>query len=142
MNNYGKLFMIVGIIIIIIIGIFFFLHKEAQNNNLQTVNTNLLQIQAKIKVLKDKSEIEKNKALLIGETPGENVLKDLNITPSDNIKILTQDNLNAMGLGNLQEDKRYIVDYESKEVYDTEGYKDKKGNIYHKLSDISNVIEE
>lgn len=142
MKSYKKLIITLIMIILVIVGLFYFGRKELQTNDLTNLNTNLLQIQAKVKGLADKAAVEKNEAVLVGNEPSEEILKKFGLTPSNKIRILTQEQLGEMGLPKIEGDQKYLVDYGTSEVYYLDGYQDNQGNTYYKLSDITNVVIE
>ena len=142
MKSYKKLIVTLIMIILVIVGLFYFGRKELQTNDLTNLNTNLLQIQAKVKGLADKAAVEKNEAVLVGNEPSEEILKKFGLTTSNKIRILTQEQLGEMGLPKIEGDQKYLVDYGTSEVYYLDGYQDNQGNTYYKLSDITNVVIE
>lgn len=142
MKSYKKLIVTLIMIILVIVGLFYFGRKELQTNDLTNLNTNLLQIQAKVKGLADKAAVEKNEAVLVGNEPSGEILKKFGLTPSNKIRILTQEQLGEMGLPKIEGDQKYLVDYGTSEVYYLDGYQDNQGNTYYKLSDITNVVIE
>lgn len=141
MKKHIKLILTLVLIIIIAIIAIFIVIKQYKSNDLKNLSTNLLQIQAKTKNIKEKSIIENNNNLLIGQTVPEDFIKKLQIENTENIRLLTREDLNMLGLSNIDEDKAYIVDYNSGEVYYIKGYVTKEGETYYNLSDINNIVE-
>ena len=56
MKSYKKLIVTLIMIILVIVGLFYFGRKELQTNDLTNLNTNLLQIQAKVKGMTNKEQ--------------------------------------------------------------------------------------
>lgn len=142
MKSYKKLIVTLMIIILVIVGLVYFGRREFKTNSLTNLNTNLLQIQAKVKGLADKAAVEKNESVLVGNEPSEETLKQFGLTPSNKIRILTQAQLDEIGLPKIKGDQKYLVDYGTTEVYYLDGYQDNQGNTYYKLSEITNVVIE
>ena len=133
-------FVIMLIIIVLIVGIIgYIVIREYKDNDLKNISTNLLQIQAKTKNIKEKTIVEKNENLFIGESVPEDLLNKFNLENKNEIRLLTLEDLNMLGLYNIEEDRKYIVDYNSGEIYYIDGYKTKEGEVYYKLSDINNI---
>lgn len=142
MRKHVKLIiMIIAIILLTSIGIYIGINQY-KSNDLKNLSTNLLQIQAKTKNIKEKSIVENNENLLIGQTVSEDLIEKFNLENTDKIRILTQDDLNMLGLSNIKEDRKYIVNYNNGEVYYIDGYVTKEGEIYYNLSDINNISEQ
>lgn len=139
--------MIAVLIIIIlfiglIIGVWYFATSLVKAKGLEDLKTDLLKVQAKVKVQAEEYTGKKEENALLGEELPEDILNKLKIEPNEKIKVLTQEDLNQMGLAEIEGDKQYVVDYDNQEVYWTEGYEAKDGNIYYKLSDIQGLTEK
>lgn len=132
------LIMIIAIITIVTLAICLCIN-QFKDNDLKNISTNLLQIQAKAKNIKEKTIVENNENLLIGQEVPEDLLKKFNLEYSKKIKILTLEDLNMLGLSNINEDRKYIVNYESGEVYYIDGFKNEEGETYYKLSDMNTI---
>lgn len=133
-----KLIFIILIVVIIGIGLIFFIKYTYKNQSLQTLSTEMLQIQAKIKILNERNKVNNTKEY-IGEEATDEELKKVNIENSEKVKILTLDNLKKLELPEIQKDKKFIVNYENEEVYYIDGYKTKEGDILYSLKDINNL---
>ena len=133
--------LVITIIVILILAgtLFYSGNSIIKSANLQTISTNLLLIQAKAKTLSEKASFENDVSQLLGSTPNNEILEKLNLVNNDKIKILSQNDLNSMGLQKIIGNNKYIVNYEDDEIYYVDGYKDSKGNIYYKLSEITNI---
>lgn len=114
--------------------------------NLQTLNTNMLLIQAKVKTLEENSNFNKNENLLkgtkIGEITDNQLINQLKaegvIDLTVNYYLLSQEDLNAMGLEKIKIESGYLVDYENAEIIYLEGFK-VKGMRYYKLSQLKEL---
>lgn len=133
-----KLFFIILIIVLISVGVFFYLKNSFKNQSLQTLSTEMLQIQAKIKIINERNKVN-NTEEYIGEEATEEEIQKINIETGNKVKILTLDNLNELELPEIQEDKKFIINYESEEVYYIDGYETEDGNIIYSLTDINNL---
>lgn len=133
--------LVITIIVILILAgtLFYSGNSIIKSANLQTISTNLLLIQAKAKTLSEKANFENDASQLLGSTPNNEILEKLDLVNSDKIRILSQNDLNSMGLQKIIGNNKYIVNYEDDEIYYVDGYKDSKGNIYYKLSEITNI---
>lgn len=133
-----KLIFIISIVVIIGIGSIFFIKYTYKNQSLQTLSTEMLQIQAKIKIVNERNKVNNTKEYIGEEVTNEEVQK-VNIENGEEIKILTLDNLEKLELPEIQKDKKFIVNYENEEVYYIDGYETKEGNILYSLTDINNL---
>ena len=128
------------IVIFLIIGLATYIGmKGYKDKDLKDVSTNLLQIQAKVKNIKEKTIVEENNNLLIGEAVPQDLLQKFNLENINEIRLLTLDDLEMLGLSNIDEDKKYIVNYNSGEVYYIDGFKTKEGEIYYSLSEMNAI---
>ncbi len=132
------LIMIIAIITIVALAIYLCINQY-KDNDLKNISTNLLQIQAKAKNIKEKTIVENNEHLLIGQEVPEDLLKKFNLEYSEEIRILTLEDLNMLGLSNINEDRKYMVNYESGEVYYIDGFKNEEGETYYKLSEMNTI---
>ena len=103
----------------------------------QSINTNMLLIQAKARTIADK--VDFGEGVIIGnEITDETIKTKLNIQEGQKVYELTQDQLYEMGV-DVSGNNEYAVDYDNDEVYYIEGLEDKDGNIFYSLTDISNL---
>lgn len=111
---------------------------------LQTINTDLLLIQAKVKTLEEKANFEGKPELLVGVNINTNtqLLNSVGITTVQETdkfySISNEEDLNKLGVS-VNTNSEYIVNYTDGEVYYVEGYKHTDGKKYYKLSEISNL---
>ena len=132
---------VISIIVAIAIAIYFSIN-EYKDNDLKNLSTNLLQIQAKTKNIKEKTIVEKNENLYIGQPVTDELIEQFSLNTENEIRLLTKEDLSMLGLQNIKEDKKYIVDYNDGEIYYIDGYKTSEGEIYYKLSDINKILED
>ena len=130
---------VISIIAVISIAVYFSIN-EYKDNDLKNISTNLLQIQAKTKNIKEKTIVEKNENLYIGQSITDELIEKFSLNTENEIRLLTKEDLNMLGLQNIKEDKKYIVDYDDGEVYYIDGYKNSEGEIFYKLSDINKIL--
>ncbi len=133
-----KLILIVLVVIIIGIVAFFYFRNSLDEQSLQTLSTEMLQIQAKIKIINERNKVN-NTEEYIGEEATEEETQKINIENNEKVKILTLDNLKELELTEIQEDKKFIVNYENEEVYYIDGYETDSGNLIYSLTDINNL---
>lgn len=144
-NGIGMvaLFVVIIIIIAIIAVAVYIGHSAVRAKDLEDLKTDLLRVQAKVKVKAEEYHGKKEENALVGEEPSEEILNKVGIAEmTDKVKVLSQEDLDQMGLADMEADKQYVVDYEDQEIYWVNGYKTKEGNVYYKLSEIENLSEE
>lgn len=139
MKRHIKLIITIIVIVILIVVAVIIGTKQYKNNDFKNLSTNLLQIQAKAKNIKEKCVVENNENLLIGQEVPNDITENLKIENTNKIRLLTLEDLNMLGLSNIKEDRKYIVDYESGEVYYIDGFKTEEGEVYYNLSGINNI---
>ena len=146
-EEYGistiKLIFTVLILAIIISGIVFIVKGLWQHSNVKDVETDLLYIKAKCKIIHDKNIIDENEKLL-GESLTEYVEnEEVNkiISQSDKWYKLGQQDLQAMGLEDLKHEDGYLVNYEEQDIIYAKGIERYK-QTYYKLSDLEKAEEE
>lgn len=138
-----KLIFTMIIIIAVIVGGIILVKKFLNENTKKDIETDLLYIQAKCKVIYDKHIINEEEQL-IGEKIEEyieneeinNILKE---TDKEWYK-LNQDDLDRIGAGYLKEENGYIINYDTDEIIYAAGI-EKNDHIFYKLSDILNEEE-
>ena len=145
--RFLKFAIIIGIIIGITIPIARHGFKMLDEKKYTDLQTDLLLIQAKVKVIKGKSDVNGNKDNYLGQKVSEsnneqikNLLRDLNITEENYEKyfILNSKDFETMGIAHELRNKGdalFIVNYDDNEVIYTKGIK-VDGNTKYKLSDI------
>jgi Tfp pilus assembly protein PilE len=117
--------------------------------SLQNINTNMMLIQAKTKTIEEQakfnkdtsnyrgmkiSEVEDNE--LIDKLVSNNVIDDV-----DNYYLLTQTDLNAMGLEKIDIEDGYVVNYDTNEVIYVKGF-EANNQTYYKLSEMKDIEVE
>ena len=123
-----------------------FLNKEYNQEEFETIKTDMLLIQGQTEVLSQKVEIEDDDAEYIGtklkdKEIDENIqnLIDKKIVDLDsddsNYYCLDNSNLEELGL-NIKTDNYFIVDYKKNDVIYIEGVENSEGNTVYKLSDM------
>ncbi len=145
--TYVKIILVILIIIAVIYGIGVVAFREYNNEEYETVKTNLLLIQAQTEVIAQQVEIEEEGAEYIGTAIAENKddekiqnLVNINVinleSEDSNYYCIDNNDLEELGLENIQIEDYYIVDYQQKDVIFVDGIEDKDGNIVYKLSDM------
>lgn len=107
----------------------------------QSINTNLLLIQAKAKTIKEKKEFKEIENY-IGTLADEQIKTKIGVSSETNIYVLSQTELDEIGL-DVSGNNKYAVDYDSEniEIYYIDGVKDKENNrMCYSLTDISQLI--
>lgn len=118
--------------------------------NLETVSTDLLLVQAKAKVIAEKSNFNDDESLLKGQKLSEVIgntlideLKTKGIISEteekyDNYYVWDKQTVEEveMGITNMKDTEFFIVNYETEEVIYPQGYVYTDGNTYYKLSEI------
>ena len=149
-KSHLKLIVYFFIVIIILFIFAYYIKENLEIEKLNTIETNLLLVQAKINNIKESSQINKDKNVLIGKKVTEfeesniiNYLLEKSIITQDECDkyyVLDENTLYENGLGDaIINDNIYIlVNYESGEIVLSKPYIYKK-NEYYKLSDIKQI---
>lgn len=123
--------------------------------NLQSINTNMLQIQIKVKSIEEKVEFNNDDGEeYVGEKLSDDeateliakvnstyvVIDDYDAETDKYYKLKNEDLVN-LGLQAIQEDEdyTYVVNYRSNEVIYTKGFKANDQKIHYALSDMVNL---
>lgn len=153
MNKSQKGITIVSLIITIIIlliigGVTVYIGTSViKQATLQTVNTNMMLIQAKTKTIAEQAKFNGNqdnyKGTVLSEVSGnkkiDKLLQTGIIEDTSKYYLLSKDDLVSMGLEKIEIEDGYIVNYETEEVIYVKGYEN-EGVTYHKLNDMKNVV--
>jgi len=153
---------LIGVILIIciLIVVGFFGYKAIKSfidtNEQEDIKTNMISIQSKIKIIKDKHKVSEENNLL-----GVKLAENTNFNIGDQFKamleqrqkettdyyILTQEDLNSLKLQNIQINNYefYVVDYDTCEVFysagEKWGYSLEKLNPEEEIKDAENKLE-
>lgn len=134
-----KLILIVLVIVILVIGAVFYIKNNLHEQELQSLSTTMLQIQAKAKVINERNKVN-NTSDYIGKEIPEDDLKKLNIEDNGKIRILSKEDLEELEVTEIKQEKDFVINYETEEVYYLAGYKTDDNNIVYSLTDISNLV--
>ena len=141
---------IVLVIAIIAVGLYWgikALNKGYNNEEYETVKTNMLLIQGKTEVIAQKVEIEEEGAEYIGtkiqdkqdDAKIQNLVNNnvINLKSEDNnYYCIDNSNLEELGLSEINIDDYYIVDYKKNDVIYVDGIQDESGKVLYKLSEM------
>ena len=133
-----KLILIILLIIAVVIIASFFIKNSLKEQELQSLSTIMLQIQAKAKVINERNKVN-NTNDYVGTDIPESDLEKLNIENNGKIKVLNEQNLKDLEINDIEDDKDFAVNYETEEVYYLEGYKTNDNRIIYSLTDINNL---
>ena len=141
--------LVITIIILLIIGgtTVYIGTSVIKQATLQTVNTNMMLIQAKTKTIAEQAKFNNNKdnykGTVLSDVSGnkkiDKLLETGIIEDTSKYYLLSQDDLVSMGLEKIDIEDGYIVNYETEEVIYVKGYEN-EGVTYHKLNDMKNVV--
>lgn len=115
---------------------------------LQTINTNMMLIQAKTKTLAEQAKFNNDTSnykgtVLSSVTVNDKIDKVIDSGAIDDINkfyLLSQSDLESMGLEKIEIDDGYIVNYETEEVIYVRGF-ERDGSTYYKLSELKTVVK-
>ena len=144
------------VIIIIITGVSLNIGGQLFSNvNLKTLDTNMLLIQAKVKVISEKNNFDENTPLKGSKVADITNDEDINKLKNEGVidesdanyqsyYLWNQDILNEEGLDSikLKDNEKYIVNYKTEEIIYFPGYKHTDDKTYYKLSDLTIIQEE
>ena len=146
-NEYGltaiKLIFTVIVLFAIIVAAVFVVGKLIESSHVTDIKTDLLYIQAKCKVIHDKKIVDINQGLLgeeINEFSGNDIINGI-VSGEEKWYKLSQQDLEQIGVGYLDAEEGFIVNYDIEEVIYAKGIKEKE-EIYYKLSDMVKQDEE
>ncbi len=156
-NNKG--ITIIALIIIVLLMVLLASVTAYEANDListtkkQSIKTNLLLIQAKVRIINEQvvfeKDEEKKKELLVGtklssKTQVLNSLKEKKVLSSsesgENYYVLSKKNLDDMGLDTLEESDVYVVNYNTEEIIYVNGVKMDNGVYLYKLSEMNEEV--
>lgn len=121
--------------------------------NKETISTDMLLVQAKAKVLEEKSNFSNDESLLKGqklsEATGNSTIDDLKTkgviseTEEQYSRYYIWDKQTIeeleLSISDMKDTDFYIVNYATEDVIYSEGYKHTDGNTYYKLSEITTL---
>ncbi len=135
------------IVLLIISGVTVYVGTSViKQATLQTINTNMMLIQAKTKTIAEQAKFNNNKenykGTILSEVSGNKKIDEMVnagiIDDKSKFYLLSKDDLVSMGLEKIEIEEGYIVNYETEEVIYVKGYEN-DGITYHKLTDMKNV---
>ncbi len=114
--------------------------------NLQTINTNMMLIQAKTKTVSEQAKFNKDtsnyKGTLISDiSNNQKILKLIDngvIDDTSKYYLLSSTDLQDLGLQKIDIEDGYVVNYETEEVIYVKGF-ESNGTTYYKLSELRTV---
>lgn len=152
---------VIFLIIILLVVIIYFGIKNNNNgieiltkNNIEDINTDLLQVQAKVKVIKEQSVVKDDESILKGEkikdSPNETVISLLNQLEEIGVISEEEENFDKYYMWdkalleelklevNLQENDKIVVNYETLEIILPSGVEfEKNGEKVYKFSELN-----
>ena len=128
-----KLILIVLVIVILVIGAVFYIKNNLHEQELQSLSTTMLQIQAKAKVINERNKVN-NTSDYIG--------KEIPVEDNGKIRILSKEDLEELEVTEIKQEKDFVINYETEEVYYLEGYQTKDNKMVYSLTDINNLAVE
>ena len=144
---YVKTLFIILLICAVAVIVGYYVKDEYNVEKLETIKTDMLLIEAKIKIIAEKVKIEEKGAKYIGEkiqkdTQDEKILElqekeiiNINAKKKKYYK-LNKEDLVELGLENITlGNGYYIIEYNSNEIIYSNGVADENGNILYKLSE-------
>lgn len=145
--TYIKIILVIIVIIAIIYGIIKIVDDKYNEEEFETIKTNMLLIQGKAEIISQKVDIKEKGAEYIGTKIKEREndaqiqnLIDNNIIDIDSKKsnyyCIDNSDLEELGL-DIKIDDYYIIDYKKNDVIYVDGIQDKNGNTVYKLSDMN-----
>lgn len=112
----------------------------------QTIRTNLLLIQTKVKMISEKNNFSSDENPLVGtkvtEAGQEEILDKLKTILGegeiqyDDYYVLSREDLDSMSLEKVEIDDGYVVNYKTEEIIYLKGIEDSDNVVKYKLSEI------
>lgn len=143
--TFIKFIFMLLILLVVIAGIVFIVNRLWKDTSTKNIETDLLYIQAKCKIIYDKNKIDPNELLLgenITEYPENEKVNEI-ISGSNQWYKLSQEDLEAIGLETVKAEDGYMINYEENDVIcakgaTIQGYEE----IYYRLSDLQKAEEQ
>ena len=129
------------IIVVLVIVAVFYVKNSLHDQELQSLSTTMLQIQAKAKVINERNKVN-NTSDYIGKDITEEQLKKLNIENNGKVKVLGEEELKNLEVTETKPNQDFVINYETEEVYYLEGYQTDNKNIIYSLTDINSLAVE
>lgn len=113
---------------------------------LQTINTNMMLIQVKIKTIAEQAKFNKDtsnyKGTVISNVSNNKKIEELInngiVEDANKYYLLSKDDLDSMGLEKIDIEDGYMVNYDTEEVIYVKGFEN-DGITYYKLSDMKGL---
>ena len=153
-NGITIITLIISIIILVILSTVSVIQAQTIINkaSLQTLNTNMLLVQAKAKIVEERNNFDEQANPLKGQEVKNlndnnkiNKLKEQGVISEteehyDDYYLWDQEMMYELELNTITlKDAFYIVNYKTEEVIFSDGFKYNDGKVYYKLSDTLNL---
>ena len=147
MQNKGNsliwLIPLIAILTVIIINGVQFVQKQMHEKEWENVKTDMLQIQAKAKIVFEKYHVDEANGLAGEKIEDISSIEQFGIEQDKTYYKWTKETLEQNSLSDIKLDEDYyLINYETEEVIYSKGYKSNDGNTYYKLSEIKSLGEE
>lgn len=114
---------------------------------LQTINTNMMLIQAKTKTIAEQAKFNNDtsnyKGTVLSEVSGnekiDKLVNDRIIEDTSKYYLISQEDLQDMGLEKIDIEDGYIVNYETEEIIYVRGFEN-EDRTYYKLSETKDLV--
>lgn len=114
--------------------------------DLQNINTNMMLIQAKVKTISEQAKFNKDtsnyKGTKLTEVTGnekvDKLIENNAIENKENYYLLSQSDLNEMGLEKIDIDEGYIVNYDTSQIIYVKGF-EANNKSYYQLNEMRNL---
>lgn len=150
--GYIQVIIIIAFIAMLVASSIYYVRMKLNEEYIETIKTNMLLIEWRVREYKDKKKAEGEEITYIG-TKVSDVLEDPLIIPIleknvissdeyDNYYVLKDSDLEALSLEiTNEENSYYIIDYETLDIIITKGCSYKDDQTLYRLSDIKNGYE-
>ena len=128
------------LIVIIVVGIQF-ASNLAYEDKWENIKTDMLQIQAKAKLIYENYRIDNANGLLGEKVEDITTIQNFGVSEGESYYKWTKDTTNQVGLSEntLKNEEYYLVNYDTEEVIYSAGFETKEDEVLYKLSDIKNL---
>lgn len=144
-NENGKSIIIwilsVVMIALLIIFAIHFLENMVTKESQKDIKTEMLQVQAKAKLVLENHHVNEANGLKGEKIEEESLLESFGVEKGETYYKWTKDTLQEVGMKEmvLKQEDYYLVNYDTEEVIYSAGYQTKEGKTYYKLSEIKEV---